>query len=104
MKNIDSRCPLPLRRIVDEYFAESRNKMLELGAFFDRLDRAGDAADPDEEFRVVALKRAAGVLLEPGPQRVKRMALLLSDPTEEPREYLDRKAAWGAYADTGEGI
>ena len=104
MGNIDSCCPLPLHRIVDEYFAESRNKLLELAAFFDRLDRACDAADPDGEFRIVALKRAAEVLLEPGPQRVKRMALMLSDPTEEPRGYLDRKAAWGAYSGNGEGV
>jgi hypothetical protein len=96
-------CPLTLDRIVDEYFAESRNHLLELAAFFDRVDRARDGADPDEDFRIVALKQAAQALLEPGPQRVKRIALALSDPTDEPRGQLDRQAAWGAYAANGKG-
>lgn len=95
-------CPLDLDRIVDEYFAESRNHLLELAAFFDRVDRARDGADPEADFRVAALKHAAQALLEPGPQRVKRIALALSDPTDEPRGQLDRKAAWGAYAAAGE--
>jgi hypothetical protein len=97
MKNISATCPLTLARIVDEYFPESRNKLIELAAFFDRLDRAADSAKPDKEFRVAALKQAAAILLESGPQRVKRITLLLSDPTDEPREHLDRKAALGAY-------
>ncbi|MGI4828358.1 MAG: hypothetical protein ACRYFU_09255 [Janthinobacterium lividum] len=90
-------CPLDQHRIVEEYFAESRNHLLELAAFFDRLDRARDTAGTAEDFRVTALKYAAALLLQPGPQRVKRMALVLSDPTEDPRDGLDRKAAWGAF-------
>jgi hypothetical protein len=43
------------------------------------------------------LREAIPVLLSPGSQRVKRIQLLLSDPTDEPREHLDRKAAYGAY-------
>lgn len=103
MKTVSSACPLDVHQIVDEYFAETRNHLLELAAFFDRLDRGRDGTDPAKEFRVNALKQAARVLLEPGPQRVKRMALLLSDPTDAPREALDRKAAWGAYATSDEG-
>lgn len=97
-------CPLDLHRIVDEYFAESRNHLLELAAFFDRVDRAHDGADPNADFRIAALKQAAQTLLEPGPGRVKRIALALSDPTDEPRGELDRKAAWGAYAANGKGV
>ena len=103
MRNLQTSCPLTLHGMVDEYFAESRNHLLELAAFFDRVDRARDGADPDAEFRVRALKHAAQVLLEPGPARVKRIALALSDPTDEPRGALDRKAAWGAYAADAEG-
>lgn len=91
-------CPLDQHRIVEEYFAESRNHLLELAAFFDRLDRAQDVATVAEDFRVLALKDAAALLLQPGPQRVRRMALLLSDPTDDPRDGLDRKAAWGAFS------
>ncbi len=89
-------CPLDLPQLVEEYFAESRNHLLELAAFFDRLDRAHKGGKPDDDFRVAALKRSAALLLDSGPGRVKRMAMLLSDVTEEPRDGYDRKAAWGA--------
>ena len=97
-----STCPLDLPQLVEEYFAESRNHLLELAAFFDRLDRARDGGKAEDDFRVAALKRAAAILLDDGsglgPGRVKRMAMLLSDLTEEPRDGYDRKAAWGAPA------
>ncbi len=97
MKDMIGSCPMDRDRIVTEYFAESRNHLLELAAFFDRLDRARDGDMTLADFRVQALQQAAHVLTEPGPQRVKRMAMILSDPTEEPRAALDRKAAWGAW-------
>ncbi len=97
-----STCPLDLPQLVEEYFAESRNHLLELAAFFDRLDRAHNGGNPDDDFRIAALKRAAALLLQGGPQttssRVKRMAMLLSDLTDDPRDGYDRKAAWGAPA------
>ena len=98
-----STCPLDLPQLVEEYFAESRNHLLELAAFFDRLDRANKGGNPEQDFRVAALKGAAAILLEAGPGRVKRMALKLSDLTEEPRDGYDRKAAWGAPLTDGEG-
>ena len=97
MKSIAATCPMNQADIIAEYFAESRNHLLEIAAFFDRLERAQDAKVADVDFRVQALKEAAEVLTQSGPQRVKRMALLLSDPTDEPRKALDRKAAWGAW-------
>ena len=97
MNSLEGSCPLDQDKIVAEYFAESRNHLLELAAFFDRLERARDAATATQDFRVQALQRAVLVLAEAGPQRVKRMAMLLSDPTEEPKGALDRKAAWGAW-------
>jgi hypothetical protein len=92
---------MELNRIVDEYFTENRHRLIELAAFFDRMDRAGDGASPTDDFRIAALRRAIPMLLQPGPQRVKRIQLLLSDPTDEPRANLDRKAAYGAYASAG---
>jgi hypothetical protein len=97
MKDTMANCPLALSQIVNEYFIESRNKLIELAAFFDRADRACDGADAEGDFRVAALKKATRILLEPGPQRVKQIMLLLSDPTEEPLDHLDRKGALGAY-------
>ena len=98
-----STCPMKLDRIVEEYFAESRNHLLELAAFFDRADRARDGLVAESDFRVAALKVAAQILLEAGPGRVERMAAALSDPTEEPLGKLDRKAAWGVYRPSAEG-
>lgn len=102
MNDMVGTCPMDQQKIIAEYFAESRNHLLELAAFFDRLERARDAATATEDFRVQALKQAASLLTEAGPQRVKRMALLLSDPTEDPRDALDRKAAWGAWQSSPE--
>ena len=97
-----STCPLDLPQLVEEYFAESRNHLLELAAFFDRLDRAHNGGAPEDDFRIAALKRATALLLEDGPSRnpdrVKRMAMVLSDVSDEPRDGYDRKAAWGAPA------
>jgi hypothetical protein len=95
---------MELNKIVDEYFTENRHRLMELAAFFDRLDRASDGESPELDFRVAALRQAIPVLLQPGPQRVKRIQLLLSDPSDEPRVLLDRKAAYGAYAGAGGGI
>jgi hypothetical protein len=93
-----SSCAMNLNEILDEYFLENRHKLLELAAFLDRLDRARDGADPGDDFRIAAMRRAIGVLLSDTSRRAREIQLILSDPTEEPRERLDRKAAWGAYA------
>ena len=85
-------------QLVDEYFIENRTRVLELAAFLDRLDRAGDGAG-DGDFRVRALREALGVLsAEPGEgTRIRRVQMIFSDPTGEPREALDQKSARGAY-------
>lgn len=98
MRNLGGSCLLNVDQILNEYFLESRHRLLELAAFLDRLDRAQDGIDPRADFRVAALINALGVLLDGGPQRVRHIQMILSDPTEEPRQQLDRKAAWGAYA------
>jgi hypothetical protein len=101
MKNMASTCPMELGRIVDEYFAENRHRLIELAAFLDRMDRAQDGESPAHDFRIAALRQAIPMLLQPGPERVKRIQLLLSDPSDEPRTNLDRKAAYGAYSGAG---
>ena len=89
---------MDLAQILDEYFLENRHKLLELAAFLDRLDRARDGAPPEEDFRVSALHRSIEVLSSNSVRRARDIQCILSDPTEEPKEKLDRKAAWGAYA------
>lgn len=85
------------QQIVDEYFIENRARLLEIAAFFDRLDRSRDAQDADADFRVRAMREGVRELLSPEAGRVPRVQMIFSDPTAEPREQLDRKAAYGAY-------
>jgi hypothetical protein len=89
---------MDLHQILDEYYLENRHKLLDIAAFLDRLDRAHDGATPEDDFRIAAMRRAIAVLLSNSVRRAKDIQLILSDPTDEPREQLDRKAAWGAYA------
>ena len=86
--------PMTAPEIVDEYFIENRTRLLEIAAFLDRLDRV-DPAGPARDFRITAFREALDALAS--PDRLMRIQLLLSDPTTEPLERLDRKSALGAY-------
>jgi hypothetical protein len=86
--------PLTATELVDEYFIETRNRVLEVAAFLDRIDRAGGAHD---DFRMRALEDALQALSAASATRVAHIQMLLSDPTTEPRPALDRKGAVGAY-------
>lgn len=88
-------CPLSATQIVDEYFIENRTRLLEIAAFLDRLDRAG-GAHAARDFRIQAFADAIDALSAPG-DRLMRIQLLLSDPTIEPLQHLDRKSALGAF-------
>lgn len=88
--------PLSPVELVDEYFIESRNRIIEVAAFLDRLDRA-DSAIARSDYRVRALADAIAVLSSTSSTRVQDIQLLLSDPTVEPRAALDRKGAVGAW-------
>ena len=52
--------PLSPAQLVDEYFIENRNRLVEVAAFLDRLDRADPAVRQD--FRVQALAEAIAIL------------------------------------------
>jgi hypothetical protein len=95
MKTPAPGCPLSGAQLVDEYFIENRTRLLEIAAFLDRLDRV----DPDravQDFRMQVFRDAVDALGTPG-DRLNRIQLLLSDPTIEPLDRLDRKSALGAY-------
>jgi hypothetical protein len=87
--------PLSPLQLVDEYFIENRNRLIEVAAFLDRLDRADPAVRDD--FRVRALSDAIAVLASDSPTRVRDIQMLMSDPRTEPLPMLDRKGAVGAY-------
>jgi hypothetical protein len=90
------RPSLTARELADEFFIENRNRLLEIAAFLDRLDRA-DPARTSRDFRLQALTEALQTLAGRGPDYVRQIQLLLSDPTTEPIAALDRKSAQGAY-------
>jgi hypothetical protein len=82
--------------LVDEYFIENRNRILEVAAFLDRVDRLGGSAAA-ADFRIQVFQEAITALADGGPDRLLRIQMLLSDPTAEPLPALDRKGAVGAF-------
>ena len=87
--------PLSASQLADEYFIENRNRLIEVAAFLDRIDRA-DAAVARQDFRVQALAEAIAVLASNSRTRVRDIQMLMSDPSAEPLQTLDRKGAVGA--------
>jgi len=54
--------------------------------------------DAEEDFRMRAFRKALGALLDSnGPDRMRAVQMLLSDPRTELLPELDRKSAYGAY-------
>ena len=93
---------LTSEQLIDEYFVENRNRVLEVAAFLDRLDRADESGQSVLDFRLRAFGEALSILSAPalaGPagSRLNCIQELLSDPTTEPIPALDRKSARGAY-------
>lgn len=84
------------RALIDEYFIENRHRLLDIAAFLDRLDRAGDAS-AWSDFRMRAFRQALDILCNGSFPRVRQIQMIFSDPRTEPLERLDQKAARGAY-------
>jgi len=81
------------RAVLDHDFVPVRAKLLEVAAFFDRVERLGVADD----FRCVALREAARLVTDGQPERARRVLEALSDPTTEPDAVSTGKAAFGAW-------
>lgn len=79
--------------IINDGFIAVRAKLIDLAAFLDRAERYGVADD----FRCVALREAATLLIDGQPERARRILEKLSDPTTEPDEQSTGKAALGAW-------
>jgi len=79
--------------IVEVGFIPVRAKLIEVAAFLDRVDRHGVAGD----FRCVALREAAAVLVDGRSRRARRILEKFSDPTTEPDTVSTGKAALGAW-------
>jgi hypothetical protein len=81
------------RTVVDHGFIPVRAKLIEVAAFLDRVERYG----VDDDFRCVALRAAAGLLVDGKAARARRILEKLSDPTTEPETKSSGKAALGAW-------
>jgi hypothetical protein len=79
--------------LVDLGFMDSRSKLIDLAAFLDRVQRAGQEGD----FRVQALKRAIQFLNSDQPRRAREVLLSFSDTTTEPIPKAMTQGAVGAY-------
>jgi hypothetical protein len=81
------------QQLLDLYYLEARSKLIDLAAFFDRIDRAKG----DGDFRLTALTQALEELRRTDNSRAERVLLKLSDPTIEPIAAATTKAACGAW-------
>lgn len=83
--------------LVDLGFMDARSKLIDLAAFLDRVQRAGQ----EDDFRVQALKNAISVLSLNEPKRAQEVLLSFSDPSTEPIEKATMQGAIGAYKTHG---
>jgi len=79
--------------LVDLGFMDSRSKLIDLAAFLDRVQRAGQEGD----FRVQALKNAIQLLSLNEPKRAQEVLLSFSDPSTQPIEKATMQGAIGAF-------
>jgi hypothetical protein len=93
--NDTKSCPLSRGNLIDEFFMESRTKILDIAAFLDRLDRSV-SEDGRDDFRILAMRDAMQELNSQVPGRIERVLMIFSDQNIELLEELDRKAAYGA--------
>src|SRR3954464_3279611 len=81
------------QQVLDLYFMEARSKLIDLGAFIDRVGRA----DGEGDFRLNGFRTALAELSKASPDRAQRILMALSDPTTDPIPAATTKAACGAW-------
>ncbi len=79
--------------LADLGFMDARSKLIDLAAFLDRVQRAGQ----EDDFRVEALNRAVKLLQADKPQRAREVLLSFSDPSTEPIAKATMQGAIGAH-------
>jgi hypothetical protein len=81
------------QQVLDLYFMDARFKLIELAAFFDRVDRAPG----EDDFRIKSLRKALTQMQRSKSHRARQVLLALSDPTTKPIPKATTKAAAGAW-------
>lgn len=72
---------------------DARSKLIDLAAFLDRVQRAGQ----DQDYRMAALREAVSKLDLNQPERARQVLLVFSDPTTEPVPKAAMQGAMGAW-------
>jgi len=84
--------------VIDRYFLENRAKLIDIAAFLDRVDRAGEAGKRQSDFRLLSLQKALHLLTERKERRAEAIQQCFSDLGTEPRESATGlKGAYGAW-------
>jgi hypothetical protein len=96
VNKLQNSCPLTQQQLIETHFMEMRAKVLDLAAFLDRMDRSCKA-DAENDFRILALRKALQRLSASTTWRAYDIQMILSDPTTELLDHLDRKNAFGAF-------
>jgi hypothetical protein len=81
------------QQVLDLYFLDARNKLIELAAFLDRVERA----DGQGDFRLKAFHSALATLNGKRKHKARNALLAFSDPTTKPISVAPGKGAVGAY-------
>ena len=79
--------------LVDLSFMDARFKLIDLAAFLDRVQKAGQ----DDDYRVQQLKQALQCLNGNDTDRARQVLLTFSDPTTDPIPQAHMQGAMGAY-------
>jgi len=80
------------KELLDLQFIEMRHKLIEVGAFLDRIERHEGEAD----YRLKALEATLPLLQQPGAGRARAILEALSDHTAEMAETAPYQGAFGA--------
>ena len=70
--------PLPAGKALDTFFLEARSKLLDLAAILDRIGRGAEAAGVDQDARLLKIRQALEVLLDPSGGRAERIQQIFS--------------------------
>lgn len=81
------------QEILDLYFVEARHRLIDVGAFLDRVARS----DGEDDFRMEAFHAALSELMHREPHAAKRVLLAFSDPTQQPILAATTQGACGAW-------
>jgi hypothetical protein len=65
------------RQTIDRYFLEHRAKLIDLAAFLDRIDRAGETGEAESDYRISALLEALDVLSDGRANRAGRILVFI---------------------------